>query len=164
MSDENLDIASVYGTNRVQNGVTIYCVQDTTFTDIRMRKLADIVIDLTEWYQSGRFRIAKLRKIRMDKNSKPGIKEVRFMTYEHGEWVTQENIACELPDPDTKKLYDEMRERKEAENSKAINRKYNKMLENEEIEDNRPRCPHCNSTRLYHSKKGVRCNGCGRYI
>jgi predicted RNA-binding Zn-ribbon protein involved in translation (DUF1610 family) len=128
-----------------------------------MRKLADVIIDLTDWYQYGPFRIGRLRKIRMDKTSKIGIKEVRFMTYQHGEWVTQENIACEMPDPETKIIYDDMREKKEAENSKAINEKYNKMLAKDEAENNRPTCPNCGSVQYKWIKKlnHYHCNGCG---
>lgn len=166
MSNENLDIVSVYGTNRTQNGVAIFCVQDTSFTDLRMRMLADIVIDLTDYYQSGRFRIATLRKIKKDKKYKEGMKPSRFMTYEHGVWVTQETIACEMPDPELKKMYDELRDKKEAENTKIINDKYNQILERQNTEDNKRRCPYCNSTQLYYSEKKnvTKCKGCGRIL
>lgn len=163
MSNENLDIASVYGTNRVQNGVTIYCVQDTTFTDIRMRKLANIVINLDDWYQEGRFRIARLRYIKKDNKSKAGIKECRFMTYERGEWVTQEAIACELPGPELKAQYDILRDQKEEENSRAINEKYNRVIEKETATNNRKMCPDCGSVQVKWVKKlnHYHCNGCG---
>jgi hypothetical protein len=166
MSNENLDIVSIIGTNRTQNGVTIICVQDTSFTDIRMRMLADVVIDLSEYYQSGRFRIAQLRRIKKDKKFKEGIKPCRFMTYEHGIWVTQETIACEMPDTLLKAQYDELRERKEIENSKFINDKYNRILEMQEAEEKKPRCPYCNSTQLYYSDKNniTKCKGCGRKV
>jgi hypothetical protein len=166
MSEENLDMASIYGTNRTQNGVTIYCVQDTSFTDKRMRMLANVLIDLTNYYQSGRFRIGILRKIKKDETRREGIVKSRFMTYEHKEWVTQETIACELPDRDSKKQYDELREFKETENSKLIHEKYNKVIINEEIEDNKPRCPICGSTQLYYSAKNniTKCKGCGRKV
>lgn len=166
MSQANLDMASVYGTNRTQNGVTIYCVQDTSFTDKRMRMLADVIIDLTNYYQSGRFRIGLLRKIKKDETRREGIIKSRFMTYEHGEWVTQETIACELPDRESKKMYDEMREAKEVENSKAIHEKYNKQMDSVEVQDNKPRCPYCGSSQLYYSekKKVTKCKGCGKLV
>lgn len=166
MSKENLDLASIYGTNRVQNGVTIYCVQDTMFTDVRMRKLANVVIDLNEFYQAGPLRMGRLWKIRMDKNGKSGIKECRFMTYEHGEWVTQESIACFMPPQDIKDQYDKMRLEKEMENSKTINDKYKQIIDKSSTEQEKPHCPYCNSTRLYYREKtnDTKCKGCGRVL
>lgn len=166
MSTENLDVASIIGTNRTQNGVCIICVQDTSFADIRMRMLADILIDLTEYTQSGRFRMGVLRKIKKDKTHRDGVKLCRFMTYEHGVWVTQETIACEMPNRELKLKYDELRDAKEAENSKMINDKYNKMLEMQDAEDRKQRCPYCNSTQLYYSDKNntTKCKGCGHIV
>jgi hypothetical protein len=171
MSTANIDIASIYGTNRVHNGVTIYCVQDTTFTDVRMRKLANVVIDLTNYVEVGNdkigvVRMAQLRKIRMDKKAKSGINECRFMTYENGQWVTQESIACFMPPAEFKDKYDKMRNLKEAENSKAINEKYSLIIKQEETENEKPRCPYCNSTQLYYSEKKnvTKCKGCGRLV
>jgi hypothetical protein len=164
MSNENLDIASIYSTNRVRNGVTIYCVQDEKFTDLRMRKLANENIDFTEYIQKGPYRVAKLRKMKMDERAKGGVKKCRFMTYDCGQWVTIETIAIDLPADEPKAKYDEMREKAEDKNTRTINDRYKKLTSNEEIENNKPRCPYCNSTRLYYSKKlnKTTCRGCGR--
>lgn len=164
MSKENLDIASIYGTNRVRNGVTIYCVQDEKFTDLRMRKLANENIDFNDYIQEGPFRIAKLRKMKMDEKAKGGIKKCRFMTYDCGQWVTQETIAFDLPDPVIKKIYDKRREAEEDKNSRMINQRYKDLSDKAEIELNKNHCPYCNSTKLYHGKNYVKCQGCGRRL
>ena len=62
------------------------------------------------------------------------------MTYERGVWVTQEAVACELPEPDIKNEYDQLRDLKEAENSEMINKKYDMMLKTEEAEMNKKHC------------------------
>lgn len=161
MSTENLDIVSIYGTNRVQNGVTIICVQDSDFTDIRMRKLANETIDLNDYYQAGPCRMAKLFKIRMDRYSKNGIRQCRFMTYEHGVWVTQESIACFLPPPDLMAQYDALRVEKERENTQMIYDKYLKLAEKGTVDKNKLRCPACTSTDIYPGKKHNSCHKCG---
>jgi hypothetical protein len=163
MSGANLDIVSVYGTNRTQNGVAVYCVQDKSYADKRMRELGNVEIDFTEYTTSGSFRVAILRKIKKLGDNQ-GVRLCRFMTYENGQWVTQETIGIDLPDYQSKKIYDDLRDKKEAENSKKINEKYSKMVEANEVKDNRPKCPHCGSTRLYYGTKGNRCNNCGRHF
>lgn len=163
MSNENLDMVSIYGTNRTQNGYLIVCVQDVDFTDPRMKWLANVVIDLTDYYQDGPFRMAKLYKITKDKKRKGGIRLSRFMTYEHGEWVTIESIACFLPPEDEKKPYDDLRDAKEGENSHVINEKYKKIEKQEEIESAKPRCKYCNSSQLEYRKQGIKCGYCKRY-
>jgi ribosomal protein S27E len=165
MSSESLDIASIYGTNRVRNGVLIIPVQDANFTDIRMRMLANEIIDLTDYYQEGPFRMAKLWKIKKDRNSKDGYVKRRFMTYEHGQWVTQESIACYMADTQDVGTYDKLRVFKEDENAQKIYSKYNMMKNEKEMKMQREKCPQCGSTRLYYGKNNsVRCNACGKYL
>jgi hypothetical protein len=167
MTEETQDIVSIYGTNRTDNGITIICVQDTTFADKRMRMLADVVIDLTDYYQEGPFRMAKLSKIRMDSSAKYGIRKCRFMTYEHGEWLTVESIACfmpDLPNQGIDKQYNDLRKIKQDAQSLMIAEKFKKASQAKEVQDERPRCPYCNSTRLYHGKSGQRCNNCGKHF
>lgn len=163
MSTENLDIVSIYGTNRVQNGATIICVQDTDFTDLRMRMLANVIIDLTDYYQDGPCRMAKLWKITKDSNAKGKIRKRRFMTYENGEWITIESIACFMPTLEDRKMYDDLRDIKEKENTDSINEKYDKLVEAEKTEDSRPKCVHCGSKQLEYRKAGVKCGKCKRY-
>jgi hypothetical protein len=159
MSRESLDTMSIYGTNRVRNCATIICVQDTSFTDLRMRLLANEIIDLRDFYQSGPLRFGRLWKIKMDNTRKGGVKLCRFMTYEHGEWVTQERIATFLPPEDLMAQYNELRERKDRENTEKLYEKY--QGKEEEVDDDRERCPECGSPKLYHGKKHTTCRGCG---
>lgn len=164
MSEANLDIVSIYGTNRTQNGVLIICVQDVDFADIRMRMLADVVIDLTDYTEEGPFRMAKLYKISKDKKVKGGIRKRRFMTYEHSAWVTFESIACFMPSPTEKIPYDELREAKEAENTEAIGAKYDALEAAELAQSTLPSCVFCRSSQLYYSKRdrSTSCRKCGR--
>jgi hypothetical protein len=151
MSTENLDLVSIYGTNRVRNCVTIVCVQDTNFTDIRMRVLANEIIDLRDWFQQGPLRFGKLWRIRMDNKAKRGFREVRFMTYTHGQWSTCECIACNLPTPSLIAQYDELRERKDRENTLRLSEKYNTTKEKNNY--NKERCPKCGSAELRYRQK-----------
>lgn len=159
MSKENLDIVSIYGTNRTRNGVTIICIQDTDFGDVRLRKLANEIIDLNDYYQVGPFRVAKLSKIKMDKRAKNGIRPCRFMTYEHGVWVTQEGIACTLPPAKLKDEYDKLREVKESANAEMINKKYNQLSGKIESvnKNDKFKCPSCKSADTRYSKKTMSC-------
>ena len=166
MSAENIDMASIYGTNRTDNGVTIYCVQDETFTDLRMRKLADDVIDLNDYIQRGPLRIGKLWKLKRDKQNNKKINKARFMTYDNGHWLSIESFSTFLPEPEDKKKYDELRKVKEAENSRTISERYTKIIVNDKVEQEKQRCPYCNSIRLYYSSKYNRttCRGCGKTL
>lgn len=166
MSRENLDLASIYGTNRVRNGVTIYCVQDINFTDLRMKKLANEIIDLTDFYQRGPFRIARLWRIRMNGENRKGITKCRFMTYERGQWVTQESIAVFLPTDELRLKYEALRVEKEAANANMIRDKYTRLVEKTTQVENKERCPKCNSPRLYKGKKTSHktCRECGHVV
>jgi hypothetical protein len=167
MSKANMDLISIYGTNRTDNTITIICVQDTTFTDKRMRMLANEVIDLTAYYQLGPIRIGKLYKIKMDNKSKYGIRMCRFMTYENSQWVTQESIACMLPTDTIKVLYDDKRKVKQDEQSMSILDTYTKTIEEKaqakKDMDNRPKCPGCNSVSIYKRERthDMKCRTCG---
>lgn len=145
MSKENLDLVSIYGTNRVRNCVTIICVQDTNFTDLRMRMLANVIIDLREYTQSGPLRMGKLWNIKMDDTRRGGWKKCRFMTYDKGEWVTIESIACFMPPDDLLKQYNELRELKDKENTELMSAKYNPKVE---ATLDKPRCPQCASVKV----------------
>lgn len=164
MSKANLNTISIYGTNRTNNGVLIIAVQDTTFIDKRLRMLANEVIDLANWYQVGPIRIGQLRKIRITNTAKYGIGLRKFRTYEHGRWVSQESIACMMPDDDIKMLYDEKRkEKQEAQTALILKELENK--DKKEIQDsNKKICPSCgcgNKTKIHTGKKYTRCYSCG---
>jgi hypothetical protein len=163
MSSENMDVVSIYGTNRVRNTVTIIAVQDTAFTDLRMRVLANEIIDLKDWFQQGPLRFGKLWKIKMDSQERHGYRQARFMTYQHDEWVTIEAIATYMPTPGIVDLYNELRERKDQENTTKLSEKYAKSKEHQTVEDGRPRCPECKSVTLYRGKKNnyTTCRKCG---
>lgn len=160
MSKENLDIVSIYGTNRVRNCVTIICVQDTNFTDKRMRMLADVIIDMRNYSQNGPLRMGKLWHIRMVDDRKGGYKKCRFMTYECGQWVTQESVACFMPPDDLLRQYNELRTAKDMENTGMLNRKY---AHKEEDNSGKMKCV-CGSINLYKTKKGWKCKRCGQII
>jgi hypothetical protein len=167
MSQANLDTVSIYGTNRTDNGVTIICVQDTSFTDKRMRMLADEVIDLNEFVQQGPVRIGKLWKVRMDRNSKYGMRLCRFMTYNNGQWVTIEGIACFMPDQPGHGIdgeYNKLRKTKQDAQSEKMSSKYKKIEQDIEIQNERQKCPYCNSIQLRQRSKGLKCEKCGRYV
>jgi hypothetical protein len=164
-SKSNINLTRVLKTNRTQNGVLLCCFQDDMDVDRRLRKIANIEINLNEYQESGSFRIAKLRKIQKNEdNRNTGIKFTRFMTYEHGEWVTVESIAVDLPDPESKKIYDEIRERKEIENTNALNAQYVQAKQQKNKSDTKPHCPHCGSIQLSYRTKGVKCEKCKQYI
>lgn len=160
MSKENLDIVSIYGTNRVRNCVTIICVQDTNFTDKRMRMLADIIIDLRNYTQSGPLRMGKLWHIRMVDDLRGGYRKCRFMTYENGQWVTQESVACFMPPDDLLKQYNELRATKDKENTEMLGNRYNKPTD---IFPNKPCCLSCGSHDIRYRKKDgfYHCRVCG---
>jgi hypothetical protein len=164
MSGENLDMVSIIGTNRVKNGVTIYCVHTEDFADVRVKLLANEKIDMTDYVQSpGGYRIGKLYKMKRVKKNKSV--ECKFGFWSNGEYCTIEGIICFMPGQTDNDRYSNMRVKKEQHNTSTIREKYKRIAQAEEIKNEKPRCPHCNSTKLYHSKKGtVRCNGCGKYI
>lgn len=166
MSHENSDINSIWSTNRTRHCITIVTLHDFNFSDRRQVLIADIVIDLRGYTQSGRFRMAKIYKIGMDKssNGNRGVRLTRFMTYENGQWVTQESLACELPPADICKQYDELRAAKDKENTEKAYQKYQTANSDKEVKDTRPRCTSCNSPRLYHGKKVTRCLNCGKVL
>jgi ribosomal protein S27AE len=166
MTSENIDTNSIWSTNRTRHGVTIITLHDTSFNDLRQVILADIVIDLRDFYQIGRFRMAKLSHIRMDKktNGNRGISFSRFMTYERGQWVTQESLACEMPPADICKQYDELRAIKDKANTEKVYAKYYNATQQQKVIESKPKCPICGSTKLYHGKKRTKCNGCGEYL
>lgn len=159
MTQEAEDLNSIYGTNRTNNGVTIICVQDDTFADKRMRMLANEVIDMTGYYQNGPFRMAKLWHIRKDNKQQRGIKLTRFMTYENGEWVTQESIACRMPPKDKTIIYDELRAIKQAAQSKKVLDKYRQSetpkapYNKPFIKDDKERCPVCHAASILYRAK-----------
>lgn len=174
MSDENLDMVSIIGTNRVRNGVMIYCVQTEDFTELRMRLLANEKIDLTDYTESNnKYRIGKLYKIKRDKKHKGRIIECKFAFWSHGkhggkfknrEYCTIEGIVCFMPDDQTTiDKYNELRVRKEANNTRTVKEKYKNMQKEQEIKEEMPRCIHCNSTQLEYRKTGVKCGKCKRY-
>ena len=166
MSNENIDANSIWSTNRTRRCVTIVTLHDTSFNDLRQVLLSDIVIDLRNFYQVGPFRMAKLWHIKMDKrsNGNRGTKFVRFMTYERGEWVTQESLACMLPPADIDKQYNEIRAEKDKQNSMKIQEKYNNFKKEKEVVDNRTRCPECTSIQVKWREKtnDYKCGKCGK--
>jgi hypothetical protein len=166
MTTENLDMVSIIGTNRVQNGVTIYCVHTEDFTDVRMRMLANDKIDLTDYIQSkGGYRIANLYKIKRGKNHKNKISECKFAFYSYGEYCTVEGIVCFMPEQKIVDEYNTLRLAKEKENTDGINLKYKQYKQEIEMKEEKPRCPYCNSTQLYNKKDGtILCRGCGKRI
>jgi hypothetical protein len=174
MTNDNLDMVSIIGTNRVRNGVTIYCVQTEDFTDVRMRMLANEKIDLTDYTESnGKYRIAKLFKIKRAKGHKNKIIECNFAFWSHGkhggkfksrEYCTIEGIICFMPDDQAVvDKYNELRIRKEADNTRAIKEKYKNIQTEQEIKDEMPRCKYCNSSQLEYRTNGIKCNKCKRY-
>lgn len=146
MSQKNLDVVEIYSTNRTDNGVLIICLHDEAFADLRMRKLANESIDLGDYVQDGPFRIAKLRKLKNDKNNKRGIRETPFTTIENGEMVIHDSIAVFMPDEKTIKWYDELRDQKQSENAQRLLDKYSKIDQDVEVKSSKPKCPKCGWT------------------
>jgi hypothetical protein len=141
-----------------------------------MRLLANEKIDLTDYTESnGKFRIAKLYKIKRDKKHKGRIQECKFAFWSHGryggkfkgrEYCTIEGIICFMPDDkDIVDKYNKLRVEKEAENTRGVKEKYKNLQKEQEINDEKERCPHCNRSSIYYGKNGSkRCNGCGKYL
>jgi len=169
MSRKNGGLNSIWSTNRTRHCITIVTLHDTAFSDKRQVLLADIVIDLRDYYQSGRFRMARLYKIKMDKHRASGdrgAKMCRFMTYENGQWVTQESLACELPPKEICQEYDKMRAIKDKENTEKVYNSFNEAQKMQEQNCSIPCCPVCFKTDIRYSKKeDIRyCRNCGSIV
>jgi hypothetical protein len=165
MSEKNVDINSIWSTNRTRHCITIVTLHDTAFNDKRQVLLADIIIDLRKFYQVGRYRMAKLYRIRMgESNFNRGVNFSRFMTYERGTWITQESIACEMPPADVCKAYDDIRAVKDKANTEKVFKKYEATNAIKTASDNRPKCPNCGSVQLYFGTRDTRCNKCGKHF
>jgi hypothetical protein len=164
MSEKNVDINSIWSTNRTRHCITIVTLHDTAFNDKRQVLLADIVIDLRKFYQIGRYRLAKLYRIRMGENNfNRGVNFSRFMTYERGAWITQESIACEMPPAPICKTYDDIRAVKDKANTEKVFKKYEASTSTKTTANNRPKCVYCNSVQLRQRNKGLKCENCGKY-
>jgi len=163
MSRKNMDLNSIWSTNRTRHCVTIVTLHDLNFNDLRQVMLADVVIDLRDYYQSGRFRMAKLWKIKMTERSKGnrGAQLARFMTYERGAWVVQESLACEMPPLDVVEGYDKIRAAKDKENTLRVQNMLSQY--NAEMQDmnNKPKCVACGSKDVRAIKEGRKCRVCG---
>jgi ribosomal protein L37AE/L43A len=163
MSRKNMDLNSIWSTNRTRHCVTIVTMHDLNFNDLRQVLLADIVIDMREWYQAGRFRMAKLWKIRMVERSKGnrGALLARFMTYEHDRWVVQESLACEMPSPEVVKAYDEIRAIKDKENTERVQKMLLNIKDEMQTTVSKPKCVRCKGTDVRVIKEGLKCKTCG---
>jgi hypothetical protein len=125
--------------------------------------LADIIIDLRNYSQSGPIRLGKLWHIRMVDDSKGGYKRCRFMTYEGnpGQWVTQESVACFMPPDDLLKQYNELRAAKDKENTEMLSGKYGNETKPKPVL--KPRCYKCEGSdvRYLQRTNEWKCKTCG---
>jgi hypothetical protein len=83
------------------------------------------------------------------------------MTYEHGTWVVQESLACEMPDPEVVKAYDEIRAAKDKENTLRVQAMLSQMKQDVTAKQFKPKCVACGSGQVYPVKAGLKCRICG---
>lgn len=175
MSKKNIDLIRIYGTNRTERGVLIICVQDDSFIDKRLRMLANIIIDLREWYSEFvpgldggdeiEIRFAKLYKIVMDNTQKYSIQTKKFQVHQHGKMARVETIALVLPSDNGKSNYDMMRtEKQEAETSKVL-----AEIEAQDApkDTGKKKCPDCgwtSSVKYFKRTKTWQCTHCDKIL